>query len=69
MVKLPNNLEDILVELLLLLVPPDQRAAVHQNVVHGPAMNADGRTDVVTSQGEVDDLFVSLSFWPDVSAG
>jgi chemotaxis protein CheZ len=31
-------------------------------VLAGPVVNAEGRTDVVTNQGEVDDLLASLGF-------
>jgi chemotaxis protein CheZ len=31
-------------------------------VLNGPVVNAEGRTDVVTNQGEVDDLLASLGF-------
>ena len=61
-VGLANDLEDSLVKLLVQVVPPDQREKVDPNVLHGPVVNPDGRTDVVTDQGEVDDLLASLGF-------
>ena len=61
-VKLANDLEDSLVKLLVQVVPPDQREKVDSSVLNGPVVNADGRTDVVTNQGEVDDLLASLGF-------
>ena len=61
-VTLANDLEDSLVKLLVQVVPPDQREKVDPNVLHGPVVNPDGRTDVVTDQGEVDDLLASLGF-------
>ncbi len=61
-VKLTNDLEDSLVKLLVSVVPPDQREKVDPTVLHGPVVNAEGRTDVVTNQGEVDDLLASLGF-------
>ena len=61
-VNLANDLEDSLVKLLVHLVPPDQREKVDPNVLNGPVVNAEGRTDVVTDQGEVDDLLASLGF-------
>ena len=61
-VKLANDLEDSLVKLLVQVVPPDQREKVDPSVLNGPVVNADGRTDVVTNQGEVDDLLASLGF-------
>jgi chemotaxis protein CheZ len=61
-VNLANDLEDSLVKLLVHLVPPDQREKVDPSVLNGPVVNAEGRTDVVTDQGEVDDLLASLGF-------
>jgi len=61
-VKLANDLEDSLVKLLVQVVPPDHREKVDPNVLNGPVVNAEGRTDVVTNQGEVDDLLASLGF-------
>ena len=61
-VSLANDLEDSLVKLLVQVVPPEQREKVDPNVLNGPVVNAEGRTDVVTNQGEVDDLLASLGF-------
>ncbi len=61
-VTLANDLEDSLVKLLVQVVPPDHREKVDPNVLNGPVVNAEGRTDVVTNQGEVDDLLASLGF-------
>ena len=61
-VALANDLEDSLVKLLVQVVPVDQREKVDPNVLHGPVVNPAGRTDVVTNQGEVDDLLASLGF-------
>ena len=61
-VNLANELEDSLVKLLVQVVPPEQREKVDLSVLAGPVVNAEGRTDVVTNQGEVDDLLASLGF-------
>lgn len=61
-VSLANELEDSLLKLLVSVVPPDQREKVDPNVLHGPVVTPEGRTDVVTNQGEVDDLLASLGF-------
>ena len=61
-VTLANDLEDSLVKLLVQVVPPEQREKVDPSVLHGPVVNPEGRTDVVTNQGEVDDLLASLGF-------
>ena len=61
-VALANELEDSLVKLLVSVVPPEQREKVDPSVLNGPVVNAEGRTDVVSNQGEVDDLLASLGF-------
>jgi chemotaxis protein CheZ len=61
-VTLANDLEDSLVKLLVQVVPEGVRAQVDPNVLNGPVVNPEGRTDVVTDQGEVDDLLASLGF-------
>ncbi|MFY8117356.1 MAG: protein phosphatase CheZ [Roseateles sp.] len=61
-VTLANDLEDSLVKLLVQVVPPDQREKVDPNILQGPVVNPEGRTDVVSNQGEVDDLLASLGF-------
>ena len=61
-VKLANDLEDSLVDLLVQAVPDDKREKVDPAVLQGPVVKAEGRTDVVTNQGEVDDLLASLGF-------
>jgi len=61
-VTLANDLEDSLVKLLVSVVPPDQREKVDPTILQGPVVNPEGRTDVVSDQGEVDDLLASLGF-------
>jgi len=73
-VKLANDLESQLVKLLVQAAPPEAAQKVeatltahgHQTVeevvLEGPVVNPDGRSDVVTNQGEVDDLLASLGF-------
>jgi chemotaxis protein CheZ len=71
-VTLANDLEVQLVKLLVQTAPPEQAQKVeatltahHQPAkpfLEGPVVNAEGRSDVVTNQGEVDDLLASLGF-------
>lgn len=61
-VALANDLEDSLLKLLVSVVPPEQREKVDSSVLNGPVINPEGRTDVVSNQGEVDDLLASLGF-------
>jgi chemotaxis protein CheZ len=61
-VALAGDLEDSLVTLLVQVAPEEQRIKVDSSVLNGPVVDAKGRTDVVTDQGEVDDLLASLGF-------
>lgn len=61
-VALASDLEDSLVKLLVQAAPPDQAQKVEAAILNGPVVNPEGRTDVVTNQGEVDDLLASLGF-------
>ena len=60
--SLANDLEASLIKLLVQVVPADQRGKIELAVLHGPIVNPEGRTDVVSNQGEVDDLLASLGF-------
>lgn len=60
-VALANDLEGSLLKLLIQVVPADQVHKV-ETVLQGPVVDAEGRTDVVSNQGEVDDLLASLGF-------
>lgn len=44
------------------MAPPEQVHKVDPDILHGPVVDATNRTDVVTNQGEVDDLLASLGF-------
>ncbi len=72
-VKLASDLESQLVKLLVQAAPPEQAQKVeaaltshHSEPGHphleGPVVDAEGRTDVVANQSEVDDLLASLGF-------
>lgn len=61
-VALANELEDSLVKLLVQVVPPEQREKVDVSALAGPVVDTEGRTDIVSGQGEVDDLLASLGF-------
>ncbi|GAP37537.1 protein phosphatase CheZ [Piscinibacter sakaiensis] len=60
-VLLASELEDSLVKLLVQAAPPGAGPRVEQ-ALSGPVVNPEGRTDVVSNQGEVDDLLASLGF-------
>ncbi|MBI5717821.1 MAG: protein phosphatase CheZ [Burkholderiales bacterium] len=61
-ITLATELEDSLVKLLVSVVPEDQRERVDPGLLNGPVVNPEGRTDVVSNQGAVDDLLASLGF-------
>lgn len=61
-VSLATELEDSLVKLLVQAAPPEQAHRVEAQLLNGPVVNPEGRTDIVANQGEVDDLLASLGF-------
>ena len=65
-VQLAGTIEEQLLGLLLQSAPGGQpgqdHAIVEQPVLAGPVVNAEGRTDVVSDQKQVDDLLASLGF-------
>lgn len=67
-VGLASTIEDQLVELLKATAPAELAALPaapprsETSSLQGPVVNAEGRTDIVHSQSEVDDLLASLGF-------
>ena len=61
-VTLAGDLETSLIKLLLQVAPPDQAHRVDPSILHGPVVDPGSRSDVVSDQGEVDDLLASLGF-------
>lgn len=57
-----QQLENQLVALLIETLPEDKKKEMDNSLLNGPVVNADGRSDVVTSQAQVDDLLDSLGF-------
>ena len=57
-----QTLEKELVDLLLETTPEEKRQSVRTDLLEGPVINSAGRSDVVTSQQQVDDLLDSLGF-------
>jgi chemotaxis protein CheZ len=57
-----QNLETQLLALLIETTPEGKRQTVDPGLLNGPVINAAGRSDVVTSQEQVDDLLESLGF-------
>lgn len=61
-VALAQELESGLMGVLLEIVPDAKRTDEVNNLMNGPVINAEGRTDVVVNQEQVDDLLDSLGF-------
>ncbi len=61
-IDMAQSLEQQLLQLLLTATPPDRRPENVDGLLNGPVINAEGRTDVVTSQEQVDELLESLGF-------
>ena len=61
-IEVTKSLEQQLVSLLLENAPPQVKAEFDTELLNGPVINSKGRTDVVTSQDQVDDLLESLGF-------
>jgi chemotaxis protein CheZ len=58
-----QDMENQLLKLLLQNVPPERReAAESRGLLNGPVVRANGTSDVVTSQAQVDELLASLGF-------
>lgn len=57
-----QQLEIQLVSLLIESMPEDKRKGMDDTQLNGPVINADGRSDIVTNQSQVDELLESLGF-------
>lgn len=61
-IELAQQVETQLLQLLIDSTPANKRNEVDTGLLNGPVINADGRTDIVTNQQQVDDLLESLGF-------
>ena len=61
-VDVTQQMEKHLVELLVENPPSTANPDAYSGLLNGPVVNAAGRTDVVTSQDQVDELLESLGF-------
>lgn len=61
-VDVTQQMEKQLLELLVENPPSTANPDAYAGLLNGPVVNAAGRTDVVTSQDQVDDLLESLGF-------
>jgi chemotaxis protein CheZ len=60
--ELAHGIEQQLVQLLVDYAPPEIRRDAGSGLMNGPQIHAAGQADVVSSQGQVDDLLESLGF-------
>ena len=60
--ELAHGIEQQLVQLLMDYAPPDIRRDAGSGLLNGPQINPEGNTEVVSDQGQVDDLLESLGF-------
>ncbi len=61
-VEMAQTLETQLLQVLLEAAPKEKRADAQNSLMNGPVISSEGRDDVVTTQGQVDDLLESLGF-------
>jgi len=61
-VEMVQNIEGQLLQVLIEVMPEEKKAAAPETLMNGPVINAEGRSDVLTSQAQVDDLLESLGF-------
>lgn len=61
-VALAQDLESGLMNVLIEVLPETKRTEEVASLMNGPVINAEGRTDVVVNQEQVDDLLDSLGF-------
>lgn len=61
-IEVTQQMEQQLLAVLLENAPASLKAELNAGLLNGPVVNAQGRTDVVTSQDQVDDLLESLGF-------
>lgn len=61
-VALAQDLETQLMSILIETIPGEKRTESVKSLLNGPVINAEGRSDVVASQQQVDDLLDSLGF-------
>ena len=61
-VDVVQGMETQLLSLLIEAMPEQRKAGAPEGLLNGPVVNSEGRSDVVTSQSQVDDLLESLGF-------
>lgn len=60
--EMVQGIEGQLLQVLIEAMPEEKKAEAPASLMNGPVINAEGRSDVLTSQAQVDDLLESLGF-------
>ena len=60
--ELVQNVEQQLVQLLIEYSPDENKRETKEGLLNGPQIMPEGKIDIVSSQGQVDDLLDSLGF-------
>ena len=61
-IDVTKQMEQQPLSLLLESAPPEVKAEFDAGLLNGPVINPEGRTDIVASQDQVDDLLASMGF-------
>ena len=61
-IEMAKDMENELLKVLLESTSAEKKSQIDSGLLNGPVVNAEGRTDIVTSQEQVDDLLESLGF-------
>ncbi len=61
-IVMAQEMESQLLALLIESTSAEKKAEMNSGLLNGPVINAEGRTDIVTNQEQVDDLLESLGF-------
>ncbi len=57
-----QQLENQLLQMLIASASEEKKREIGDSLLNGPVVNAEGRTDIVTNQAQVDELLDSLGF-------
>jgi chemotaxis protein CheZ len=61
-IEMAKEMENELLNVLLQSTSAEKKSHIDSSLLNGPVVNTEGRTDIVTSQEQVDDLLESLGF-------
>ncbi len=61
-IDMAQEMENELLKVLVANTPAEKRPHLESGLLNGPVISAEGRSDIVTSQEQVDELLESLGF-------